>query len=381
MDEATESKLNDINPLESIREMDLPDGIDVTMICNQICASLKKKSDQDETAEDIEDIIERNSKILSKEKLIELLEQVSHTLTLETNPKNQDRLCIGMTGYPNVGKSSVINTFLNASKSTHGPRVSVSSTPGRTKHLQTFVLSDSVMLCDCPGLVFPSFMKNVGEMLCAGVLPIHNMRDCIEPATAIATRIPQHILEAVYGIQIVRELDIFDSPTRPPTSLEVLAAYCAVKGYITNGTGRWDDFRATKDLLRDFNDGVLLFVAPPEIEGVDIEKWMSDTESTILQSKRIYDRLQKMRLKSSHEAEFDEIKAIDEDEEDDMDEEQSTSTNILANKAPTREHKRLKKWGKKGRLLRDKDPYGEGKGPEAYVAFFKNRTTTSMKIN
>ena len=222
-------------------------------------------------------------------------------------------------------------------------------------------------------------------MLCAGVLPIHNMRDCIEPATAIASRIPQHILEAVYGIQIVRELDIFDSPTRPPTSIEVLAAYCAVKGYITNGTGRWDDFRATKDLLRDFNDGVLLFVAPPDIEGVDISKWMSDTESTILQSKRVYERLQKMRLKSAQQqaeedvlAEFQEMKAIEEGEEgDDMMDEESTSTA----KAPTREHKRLKKWGKKGRLLRDKDPYGEGKGPESYVAFFKNRTSTSMKLN
>ena len=222
-------------------------------------------------------------------------------------------------------------------------------------------------------------------MLCAGVLPIHNMRDCIEPATAIATRIPQHILEAVYGIQIVRELDIFDSPTRPPTSIEVLAAYCAVKGYITNGTGRWDDFRATKDLLRDFNDGLLLFVAPPDIEGVDVDKWMSDTESTILQNKRVYERLQKMRLKSAQQAEeeeqvladFQDMNAIAEGEG----EEDEESTSASCTKAPTREHKRLKKWGKKGRLLRDKDPYGEGKGPEAYVAFFKNRTSTSMKLN
>lgn len=234
-------------------------------------------------------------------------------------------------------------------------------------------------------------------MLCAGVLPIHNMRDCVEPATAIATRIPQHIFEAVYGIQIVRELDIFDSPNRPPTSQEVLAAYCAVKGYITNGTGRWDDFRATKDLLRDFNDGVLLFVAPPDIEGVDTDKWLADTESTILQSSRVRDRMQKMILKSNMRsgkvleddilAEFQEMKTIEEEDDDNEEKDEgggeadSSSMSTAQRKAPTREHKRLKKWGKKGRLLRDKDPYGEGKGPEAYVAFFKNRTSTSMNLN
>lgn len=34
--------------------------------------------------------------------------------------------------------------------------VSVSRTPGHTKHFQTIFLTPSVRLCDCPGLVFPS---------------------------------------------------------------------------------------------------------------------------------------------------------------------------------------------------------------------------------
>ena len=42
-------------------------------------------------------------------------------------------------------------------------RVGVSSTPGKTKHFQTLNLSSMTMLCDCPGLVFPSFMRSTGE--------------------------------------------------------------------------------------------------------------------------------------------------------------------------------------------------------------------------
>ena len=34
--------------------------------------------------------------------------------------------------------------------------VSVSRTPGHTKHFQTIYLSDSIILCDCPGLVLPA---------------------------------------------------------------------------------------------------------------------------------------------------------------------------------------------------------------------------------
>lgn len=34
--------------------------------------------------------------------------------------------------------------------------MSVSRTPGHTKYFQTYYLTQTVKLCDCPGLVFPS---------------------------------------------------------------------------------------------------------------------------------------------------------------------------------------------------------------------------------
>ena len=54
-----------------------------------------------------------------------------------------------MVGYPNVGKSSVINVLCGIK------RVSVGSMPGKTKHFQTIYLKPDLILCDCPGLVFP----------------------------------------------------------------------------------------------------------------------------------------------------------------------------------------------------------------------------------
>lgn len=53
-------------------------------------------------------------------------------------------------GFPNVGKSSVINSLVGKKV------VSVSRTPGHTKYFQTYYLTQTVKLCDCPGLVFPS---------------------------------------------------------------------------------------------------------------------------------------------------------------------------------------------------------------------------------
>lgn len=69
-----------------------------------------------------------SSKLLSKEELIGLFK------TIHGNCKRlSDKLVtVGLVGYPNVGKSSTINTLLKNKK------VSVSSTPGKTKHFQVY---------------------------------------------------------------------------------------------------------------------------------------------------------------------------------------------------------------------------------------------------
>lgn len=123
-------------------------------------------------------------------------------------------------GYPNVGKSSTINSLLGEKK------VSVSSTPGKTKHFQTIHLSDSILLCDCPGLVFPQFATTKADLICDGVLPIDQMREYTGPIALVVKRIPKEVLEATYGLTIkVKEID--DGGDRQVTAENFLIAHAS----------------------------------------------------------------------------------------------------------------------------------------------------------
>lgn len=108
------------------------------------------------------------------------------------------KLTVGLVGYPNVGKSSTINSLLGAKK------VSVSSTPGKTKHFQTIHLSPELLLCDCPGLVFPQFATTKAALVCDGVLPIDQMREYRGPVGLVTQRILRAVLESAYGLTVRR---------------------------------------------------------------------------------------------------------------------------------------------------------------------------------
>ncbi|RSH94638.1 hypothetical protein EHS25_004442 [Saitozyma podzolica] len=184
------------------------------------------------------------------------------------------KLVVGLVGYPNVGKSSTINALLGAKK------VSVSSTPGKTKHFQTLVLSDEVTLCDCPGLVFPQFANTQADMVVDGVLPIDQMREYSAPVDLLCRRVPREILEGTYGIRIdVREIE--DGGTGLVGWEELLSTYAIARGMTRSSFGMPDTSRAARYILKDYVNARLLFAHPPP--GVDADEFMKSSRDQTLE--------------------------------------------------------------------------------------------------
>ncbi|TVY40457.1 Large subunit GTPase [Lachnellula occidentalis] len=231
---------------------------------------LDLESDEDENEEDEVDGEEESTRILTVHEL--------EALFLLHAPENEDadseaprKTQIGLVGYPNVGKSSTINALIGSKK------VSVSSTPGKTKHFQTIHLSDKVLLCDCPGLVFPNFATTKAELVCNGILPIDQLREFTGPAGLVAKRIPQAFLEAVYGMKIsTRPLE--EGGTGVPVAEEILLAYAKARGFTRTGQGQPDESRAARFILKDYVKGKLLFCAPPpgDIDPLEFNRELYD---------------------------------------------------------------------------------------------------------
>ncbi|KAL7397206.1 hypothetical protein ABVT39_018479 [Epinephelus coioides] len=191
-----------------------------------------------------------SSRLLHKDELLDMFKAV------HSGPRCKDgQLTVGLVGYPNVGKSSTINTIFRNKK------VSVSATPGHTKHFQTLYVESGLCLCDCPGLVMPSFVSTKAEMICSGILPIDQMRDHVPAICHVCQLIPRHVLEGTYGINIIRPREDED-PDRPPTCEELLMAYGYMRGFMTSH-GQPDQSRSARYILKDYVSGKLLYCHPP----------------------------------------------------------------------------------------------------------------------
>ncbi|XP_024943699.1 large subunit GTPase 1 homolog isoform X2 [Cephus cinctus] len=195
--------------------------------------------------------ITNSSELLTRDGLVSLFKTIYKRKTY-----TEGVTTIGLVGYPNVGKSSTINALLLNKK------VSVSATPGKTKHFQTLFLDQDLLLCDCPGLVMPSFICTKAEMILNGILPIDQLRDHVPAVTLLGTLIPRHVIEDLYGIMLPPPSDGED-PNRPPTAEEILNAYGYNRGFMTQN-GQPDNPRSARYLLKDFVNGRLLYcLAPP----------------------------------------------------------------------------------------------------------------------
>ena len=92
----------------------------------------RKKQKLDDTIE--EELKFNTTEVFTRNQLLSLLKQQARALKQDIGgpfhleKEESERLVIGTVGYPNVGKSSVINVLVG------GKKVGVAAMPGKTKH-------------------------------------------------------------------------------------------------------------------------------------------------------------------------------------------------------------------------------------------------------
>jgi len=173
---------------------------------------------------------------------------------LQGDEDKKAQLTLGMIGQPNAGKSSLINSLM-------GKRVvSVSKTPGHTKHFQTIFITKSVVLCDCPGLVFPSLVERPLQVL-LGSFPIAQVREPFSVVQFLAEKI-----DLVRLLKLVpqKDLDEGDVKLKKMSAFDVCELWAENRGYMTARSNRPDVNRSANHLLRMALDGkVTLAYLPP----------------------------------------------------------------------------------------------------------------------
>ncbi|KAF8583490.1 NGP1NT-domain-containing protein [Ramaria rubella] len=185
-----------------------------------------------------------------KGSLIALLRQFS---TLHSDKK---QISVGLIGYPNVGKSSVINTLKKSKVCTVAP------VPGETKVWQYITLTRRIYLIDCPGIVPSSAASDsTTSTVLKGVVRVEALSSPSEHIPTLLERVRPVYLSRTYGIPFQE----VDDPSKkaqwdPEEFLDKLAR---VKGRLLKG-GEPDLEGVAKIVLSDWVRGrIPFFVEPP----------------------------------------------------------------------------------------------------------------------
>nr|XP_033810853.1 nucleolar GTP-binding protein 2 [Geotrypetes seraphini] len=174
---------------------------------------------------------------------IQLLRQFGK---LHTDKK---QISVGFIGYPNVGKSSVINTLRSKKV------CNVAPIAGETKVWQYITLMRRIYLIDCPGVVYPSGDTET-EIVLKGVVQVEKIQSPTDHIEAVLERAKPEYIRKTYKIESWEHAEDF---------LEKLAFRT---GKLLKG-GEPDIQTVSKMVLNDWQRGrIPFFVKPPNMEPV-----------------------------------------------------------------------------------------------------------------
>ncbi|EIE27819.1 NGP1NT-domain-containing protein, partial [Coccomyxa subellipsoidea C-169] len=175
-----------------------------------------------------------------KGSLLSLLRQLSR---LRSDKKF---ISVGFVGYPNVGKSSVINTLRTKKV------CKVAPVPGETKVWQYITLMKRIFLIDCPGVVYNKTDDSETDAVLKGVVRVENLADATEHIKAVIDRIKPEYLRRAYKVRTWTDAEDF------------LTKLAQASGKLMRG-GEPDLNTAAKMVLYDWQRGKIpFFRLPPD---------------------------------------------------------------------------------------------------------------------
>ncbi|XP_027557062.1 nucleolar GTP-binding protein 2 isoform X1 [Neopelma chrysocephalum] len=160
---------------------------------------------------------------------------------------DKKQISVGFIGYPNVGKSSVINTLRSKKV------CNVAPIAGETKVWQYITLMRRIFLIDCPGVVYPSGDTET-DIVLKGVVQVEKIKSPEDHISAVLERAKAEYIRKTYKIDSWKDTEDF---------LEKLAART---GKLLKG-GEPDLQTVSKMVLNDWQRGrIPFFVKPPNAE-------------------------------------------------------------------------------------------------------------------
>ncbi|KAL8239243.1 hypothetical protein R6Q59_015810 [Mikania micrantha] len=177
------------------------------------------------------------NKSYGKNSLLSVLRQFSRLKS------DKQAISVGFVGYPNVGKSSVINTLRTKNV------CKVAPIPGETKVWQYITLTKKIFLIDCPGVVYGSSDTET-DIVLKGVVRVTNLHDATEHIGEVLKRVKKEHLERAYKIKEWEDENDF------------LVKLCKLSGKLLRG-GEPDLMTAAKMVLHDWQRGKIPFFVPP----------------------------------------------------------------------------------------------------------------------
>ncbi|CAX41289.1 nucleolar GTP-binding protein, putative [Candida dubliniensis CD36] len=198
-----------------------------------------------------------------KGSLIQLLRQFS---TLHSDRK---QISVGFIGYPNTGKSSIINTLRKKKV------CQVAPIPGETKVWQYITLMKRIFLIDCPGIVPPSSKDTEADILFRGVVRVEHVSNPEQYIPDMLQKCERKHLERTYEIKGWSKFEE-DESLLERASTEFIELIARKQGRLLKG-GEPDESGVSKQILNDFNRGKIpWFVPPPKDEEKDEDKTGED---------------------------------------------------------------------------------------------------------